>query len=186
MPNSRVARSQKMPAACDAHHRNRQRHSREHAKHKRIQTFWSEYFGADVFERGGSFDRLIHRHFANNSGDRRDERIGICAGMDEKPAAKYRTALVKRPIDGEHGLWNDVYIVNIAATPTMRCGAMRRAFSASVPGLNGAQGPSNGHADSRHPDRGHPLRERFTDNNDGLLTFTVEIFEVPACDDGNA
>ena len=52
---------------------------------------------------------LIDGHVANNARDRREERIRICTGMDEKAAAKDGT-LCKGAIYGEDGPRNEVFV----------------------------------------------------------------------------
>ena len=61
-------------------------------------------------------NRLIDGHVVNNARDRRDQRIRIRTGVDEKAAAKY-WKLVKGAINGQRGLRNDVYVVNIGRDP---------------------------------------------------------------------
>ena len=80
MPNSRVR---------DAHQGNRQRDGREHAKHQRVQAVRRQHFRADVFESGGMLDGLVGGHVANDPRDRRDQRIRIRVGVDEKATAEH-------------------------------------------------------------------------------------------------
>ena len=55
---------------------------------------------------------LVSGNVANNPCDRWDQRIGICRSVNEKTPPK-DPALVKRVVDGNDGLGNDVFIVNI-------------------------------------------------------------------------
>ncbi len=98
--------------ASDANQCNRQRDGREHAEHQRVQTVGRKHLRADVFESGRVLDGLIGGHAANDARDRSDERIGIYGGMDEQVTCKDGT-LFDGGIDGDGGLRNDVYIVDI-------------------------------------------------------------------------
>src|ERR1700747_1884829 len=72
----------------------------------------SEHFSAGVFESSGALDRLVGRHVADEARDRRDKRIRICTGMNEKATTQKRT-LFKGVVNGEGGLGNDILLVNI-------------------------------------------------------------------------
>ena len=57
-------------------------------------------------------NRLINRHPANNLGDRRDQRIGISTCVNKKATTEERP-LFEGSVDGEHWLWNNVFVVDI-------------------------------------------------------------------------
>src|SRR5258708_22486483 len=183
-PDAEFARpraDQKRQHACDANQRNRQRDSREHAEHQRVQTVRREHLGADVFESGGVLNGLFGRHFTNNARDRRDERIRICAGVDKKVATKEWTFL-KGVIDSEDGLGNNVLVVNIGGD----------ADDAVWGGTNPGGELEHGVRPKEVPIESiligeHALCESLTYDKDGLCTFmAVEIVEITAGNDGNA
>src|ERR1700731_2178771 len=97
---------------------------RKDTEHNCVETIRSENFGANVFEGSGALNGLVGGHVAKDASDRRDERVRICAGMDEKAAAKDWT-LFKGAIDGEARARNDVFVVNIGsdANDAVRRGA---------------------------------------------------------------
>src|SRR5437762_3936200 len=97
---------------------------RKDTEHHGVETIRSENFGANVFEGSGAFNGLVDRHVADDPRDRRDERIGVCAGVDEEAAAKDWT-LFKGAIDSEARARNDVFVVNIGsdANDAVRRGA---------------------------------------------------------------
>src|SRR5437016_3436185 len=174
---TRPRTDRKRQHAGDANQSNRQRNSREDAEHQGIQAVRREHLRADVFESGSVLDGLIGGHVANNAGDRRDERIRICAGVDEKVAAKDGT-LFKGAIDGDDGLGNDVFVVNIGSHAD---DAVRRGVN---PGskLHHRVGPIDMPADSILIGE-HALCESLADDSHWLFTLAVEIVEIAAAKD---
>ncbi len=100
--------------------------------------------------------------------------------MDEKAAAK-EGALFKGVIDGEDGLRNDVFVVNIGgdADDAVRRGA--KPGDEFQHGIRPIDMPIDGILIGEHA----PC-ESLTDDNDGIFTLAVEIVEIAAGDDGNA
>src|ERR1700674_4077904 len=74
--------------ASDADQGNGKSDGRKDTEHDCVETIRSENFGANVFERSGPLNGWVARHVANDPRDRRDERIRICAGVDEEATAK--------------------------------------------------------------------------------------------------
>src|SRR5713226_4994148 len=183
---ARPRADRKRQHACDANQRNRQRDSREHAEHQRVQTVRREHLSANVFESGGVLDGLIGGHVANNARDRWDERIRICARVDEKAAAK-DCALFKGAIDSEDGFRNNVFVVNIGgnANDTVRRDKTRPLEVGRREELQHRIGPIDVPVDGILIGEHAPC-ESLTDDYDGLFILVVEIVEITAGDDGNA
>src|ERR1700678_550587 len=134
---------------------------------------------------------LIGGHLANHARDRHHERIGICGGVDEEASAKDWT-LFQRTIDGEGGLGNDVFIINVGGNAD---DAVRRAHERLFD-----VGPREELQHRIRPIdmpidciliRKHALCESLADDNDGLFIVTmililvIECIEIAAGDDGN-
>jgi len=135
MPNSLVRADRKRQHARDANHRDRQRYRGEYAKHDRVQPIRREHFGADISERGRVLDGLIGRHVTNHARDRSDQRVRISASVDEQASANDQ-ALLKRVIDGDGRLRNDVRVVNVGSDADDAVRRHQSRLSASVPGKN--------------------------------------------------
>src|SRR6202022_4762014 len=105
-----------------------------------------------------------------------DERIRICRGVDEKATADDGT-LFKGAIDGEDGLRNDVFVVNIGgdADDAVRRGANPRGELQY--GIRPIDMPIEGILIGEHA-----LCESLTDDNDGVFTLAVVIVEITAGD----
>src|SRR5713226_3958293 len=163
--------------ACDADQGNGKSDGRKDTEHNCVETIRSENFRANVFEGSGAFNRLVDRHVANDASDRRDERVRICAGVDEKATAKDWT-LFNGAIDGEDGPRNDVFVVNIGsdANDAVRRGANPGdEFQHGIRPVNMAiYGVLIGE---------HALSECLADHNDRffvLADLAVELVEVAA------
>src|SRR5437588_2291770 len=132
-------------------------------------------------------NRLIGGHLPNNPRDRRDQRIRICAGVDEKATAKDRT-LFKGAIDGERRLRNDVSVVNIGGDADDPVRRDKTRFFEIGPGEELQHGirPVNMPIDRILIGK-HALGKRLADDYDGLFSMAViEGVEIAAGDDGNA
>src|SRR5258708_2219657 len=125
-------------------------------------------------------DGLIGGHVADKARDRRNERIRIRAGVDEKAAAKDGT-LFKGAINGDDGPRNDMLVVNIGGDAN---DAVRRGVNPGSKFHHGI-GPIDMAADGILIGE-HALCERLADNSDGLLTLPVELVEITSAEDGNA
>src|SRR5216684_3110494 len=165
--------------ACDADQGNGKSDGRKDSEHNCVETIRSENFGANVFEGSGAFNGLVDRHVANDPGDRRDERIRICAGVDEEATAKDWT-LFKGAVDGEDRPRNDVFVVNIRGDAN---DAVRRGAN---PGdefyhrIRPIEMPIDGVLIGEHS-----LSASLTDHNDRFFVLAVELIEIAAGDDGN-
>src|SRR5229473_6550008 len=163
----------------NANQGNGKSYGRKDTEHNGVETIRSENFGANVFEGSGAFDGLVRRHVANDPRDWRDERIRICAGVDEKAAAKHWT-LFKRVINGEDGSRNDVFVVNVGSDAN---DAVRRGVDPGDEfhhGIRPVDMPINGILIGEHS-----LRKSLTHDNDRIFTLTVELIEVAALNDGH-
>src|SRR5437660_5947439 len=126
-------------------------------------------------------NRLICGYVANHLRDRRDERIRIYAGVDEKATAKHWT-LFKGAIDGESGLRNDISVVNIGGDAD---DAMRR-HKTRLFEIGPGEELQHGIRPIDMPIDGimigeHTLCEGLADDNDGLFfTLAIEIVEIAA------
>src|SRR5690242_9628494 len=132
-------------------------------------------------------NRLFSGNVANNPCDRWDQRIGICRSVNEKTPPK-DPALVKRVVDSNDGLGNDVFIVNIRGnTDDAVWGYHTRDFAFAAAGiLQHGVGPID------MPIHGiligkHALGKSLTDDDHGLaIRLAIERVEIAAGNNGNA
>ena len=157
----------------------RQRNRGEHAKHDRVQTVRRKHLGANVFERGRMLYRLFNRHPANNTRNRRHQRIRISTRVDKQASAEKRP-LCNRVIDGLRGLRNNVQIVYIGSNAD---DAMRLDLNSW-----------NKFQDRIRPihvsvDRiligEHLLGKRLTDDNHRVIRFAVKVIKITSRNDRN-
>ena len=129
---------------------------------------------------------LIGGHVANDARDRRDQRIRICTGVDEKATAKHWT-LFKGAVNGERGLRNDVSVVNIGGDADDAVRRETRLFEIG-PGEELQHGirPIDMPID-RILVGEHALCESLADDDDGLfIILVIERIEIAAGNDRNA
>src|SRR5262249_7955061 len=159
----------------------------EYAEHERVQSVWREYIGAHICKRRRMLNRLIGRNVTNNPCDRWDQRIGVRGSMNEKAATKDR-ALVEGIVDGDGGLVNNVFIVNISsnADDAVR-GHHARDFELAATGIlqnriGPIDMPINGILIGKHA-----LGKSLADDDDRLaITLAIERVEIASRNDGNA
>src|SRR6266852_2479818 len=166
--------------ASDADQGNGKSDGRKDTEHNCVETIRSENFRANVFEGSGAFNGLVDRHVANDACDGRDERVRICARVDEKATAKDWT-LFKGAIDGEARARNDVFVVNIGSDAN---DAVRRGANPGDEfdhGIRPIDMPIDGILIGKHS-----LRESLTDDSDRFFALAVELIEIAAGEDGNA
>ena len=105
-----------------------------------------------------------------------DQRIGICAGVNEKATAKDQT-LVKGVVDGECGLRNDVLVVNIGrdTDDAVRRDKTRLFEIGSGEELQHGIGPIDMPIDGILIGE-HALCESLADDNDRLFIIWSSLF----------
>ena len=95
----------------DTDHRDGQSYRRESAKHDCIQTFRGQHFGSNIVQSRRAFNRLVIRHFPDNSCDLRNKRIRIGTGMDEQPPTA--NFLFERMVNRHRRFWIDALVVEL-------------------------------------------------------------------------
>src|SRR5580658_4312974 len=133
-------------------------------------------------------NRLIDGQVVNNARDRRDQRIRIGAGVDEKATAKKYWKLVKGAINGHRGLRNDVSVVNIGRDPDDSVRRRQTRLFEIGPGeeLQHRIRPIDMPID-RILVGEHALCESLADDNDRIfLILAIERIEITAGNDRNA
>ena len=89
MPNSRVrplTENASTPATPTT--AIEQRYGREAAEHQRVQPVRCEHLRADVFQRRRALHQLVRGHFANDTRDRRHQRVGVRVRVNEQTAVR--------------------------------------------------------------------------------------------------
>jgi len=182
-PDAELARARadgESENASDADQGNGKGDGGEDAEHNCVETIRGENFGANVFEGGGAFHGLVDGHAANELRDWRDERIRICAGVDEEPTAKHWT-LFKGIVDSEARARNDVLVVYIGSDANDAVRRSANAWDEFHHGIRPIDMPIDGILIGEHA-----LSESLTDDNDRIFTLAVELIEITAFDNGNA
>src|SRR6185369_900621 len=160
----------------------------ESTEYDGVQAIGRQHLGANVFQRGGMFDRLIDGHIAHNAGDRGDQSVWIHACVDEQAAAENVHTIVSEVIrhltegmiDRERGSGNDVFIVYVSrhADDAARTGADTDERHDGI-------GPHNV-AIERVLAREHALCHGLADDDYRLASTAVVVVEVASLNQGDA
>ena len=158
------------------------------AEHNCVESIGGEHFGANVFERRGVLDGLIHRHRAHDARDRRNQCLGINARMYKQPSAKDAHAaagktirhLAERVIDRDCGFGDNVLIIDIRGHPNNSARSLANAdevqhrvapHNLAIEGILAWE---------------YPLRDTLADDHNWFAAAPVAVIEVTTFQDGYA